>query len=134
MLFRSAEFAALPRPCTSMSCDLQNCTMSQTIRKYPSNPSRAIRSDRKSTRLNSSHCLRDALPICRIRRAPPSLHQYVVRLAKLHNVPDDQKISLEPEPRDQIKFMLHLLLRPLHQRTIALRSVPPHHALGHALA
>ena len=51
----------------------------------------------------------------RIRRAAASLHQDVVALAELHDVPDDQKISCKPQLRDQRKFMLHLLLRAFQQ-------------------
>ena len=66
--------------------------------------------------------------------AAPALHQNAVPFAELNDVPDDEEVSGEAELGDQRQFMLHLLLRPLHQVAIVLRSVAPLDAFGDALA
>ena len=54
--------------------------------------------------------------------AAAALHQDVVLLAELDDVPDDEKISGKAQLRDQRKFVLHLLLRALQQ--VAVCSEP----------
>ena len=71
---------------------------------------------------------------CRIRRAAASLNQDAVSLAVLDDVPDDQKIPGKPQPRDQGKFVLHLLLRPLQQWPVILRPIASMDSFCHTLA
>ena len=57
-----------------------------------------------------------------------------LRLAELHDVPNDQKIAFETELADQLELVLHLVFCALHQAAIVFRSVARADAFGNALA
>jgi len=51
----------------------------------------------------------------RVRRTAAALNQDVVFLAETNDVPDDQEVSGKAEPRNQIEFVIDLLLRSLQK-------------------
>src|SRR5665213_1597675 len=70
----------------------------------------------------------------RVRRTAAALNQDVVFLAETNDVPDDQEVSGKAEPRNQIEFVIDLLLRSLQKGAVILRPIPAHHAFGDSLS
>src|SRR6266516_2694342 len=60
-----------------------------------------------------------------VRGAAAPLHHYVVFAAKIHDVPDDQKISREPELGNERQFFFEFLLHHGADRRIALLRAKP---------
>ena len=70
----------------------------------------------------------------RIRSTATSLDENVMLFAKLHNVPNDQKISFETQLRNQRELVFNLLLRAFQKLRIAHGSITAKHALVNSLA
>ena len=60
-----------------------------------------------------------------VRSAAPTLHHDVVFAAKIHNVPDDQKIAGKSQLRDKGEFFFKLTLNLGADRSVTLLSAEP---------
>src|SRR5438093_7238828 len=74
-------------------------------------------------RINGSN--REAITNRTVRGASPALHHDVVLATEIHDVPDDQKISREPELGDERQFFFELLLHRGADRRITLVRAEP---------
>ncbi len=70
----------------------------------------------------------------RVRRAAAALNQDVVLLAETNDVPNDEEVSCEAKPRDQIEFVIDLFLSSFQQSRVILRPVAAHHTFGDSLS
>src|SRR5438105_15697973 len=62
---------------------------------------------------------------CAVRSAAPTLHHDVVFAAKIHNVPDDQKIAGKSQLRNEREFFLKLTFHLGADRRVALLRATP---------